>query len=185
MRTKLTRHSLSEKLPKWHLSTHAWNLIFFGQICHAWELSLVNFIHKVPLALSKCLSKWIKVDQWDYFQNGSHTFFSVLIYICFFEYETIVRNSPWSFAHSDPDPSSVWTERLVNWNFHNRGHINLLVHYILRRLFLRVGRFSNLFKKFHVTESLDDFLAWQLGPLFVHQCLANLVTTKQLLERTV
>ena len=25
----------------------------------------MNFIHKVPLAPSKCLSKWIKVDNWD------------------------------------------------------------------------------------------------------------------------
>ena len=33
------------------------------------------FIHKVPLAPSKCLSKWTKVDKWDYLQNGPKDFF--------------------------------------------------------------------------------------------------------------
>jgi hypothetical protein len=37
----------------------------------------VNFIPKVPLAPSKCLSMWIKVDKWDYFQNVSQDFFSL------------------------------------------------------------------------------------------------------------
>ena len=74
----------------------------------------MNFIHKVPLAPSKCLSKWIKVDKWDYFQNGPQDFFSLfsflfslLILIFFFKYETTIRSSAWSFGHSDPDPSSV------------------------------------------------------------------------------
>ena len=58
------------------------------------------------------LSKWIKVDKWDYFQNGSQDFFlflfSFLILIYFSIYETTVRRSrAWSFGHSDPDPSSV------------------------------------------------------------------------------
>ena len=30
----------------------------------------------------------------------------------FFEYETIVRSSAWSFGHSDPDPSSVSVDGL-------------------------------------------------------------------------
>ena len=74
---------------------------------------LVNFIHKVPLAPSNCLSKWIKLDKWDYFQNGSQDFifqFSISISIYLFKYETIVRSSAWSFGHSYPDPSSVNTE---------------------------------------------------------------------------
>ena len=66
-----------------------------------------NFIHKVPLAPSKCLSKWTKLYKWDYFQNRQQKLF-FLIYILsliyFFEYETIVRSSAWSFGHSDPDP---------------------------------------------------------------------------------
>ena len=33
--------------------------------------------------------------------------FYILILIYFFEYETIVRSSAWSFGHSGPDPSSV------------------------------------------------------------------------------
>ena len=67
------------------------------------------FIHKVPLAPSKCLSKWIKMDKWDYFQNGSRDFFLfyILIFIHFLKYETIVRSSAWAFCHSDPYPSSV------------------------------------------------------------------------------
>ena len=44
----------------------------------------MNFIHKVPLASSKCLSKWIKVDKWDYFQNGSQMFFFTFIFIYIF-----------------------------------------------------------------------------------------------------
>ena len=34
-----------------------------------------HFINKVPLATSKCLSKWIKVDKWDYFKNSPQDFF--------------------------------------------------------------------------------------------------------------
>ena len=47
------------------------------------------------------------MDKWDYFQYASKDFFSLLIFIYFFKYETIVRSSAWSFGHSDPDPSSV------------------------------------------------------------------------------
>ena len=67
-----------------------------------------HFINKVPLATSKCLSKWIKVDKWDYFKNSPQDFFflfSLLIYC--FKYEVIVRSSAWSFGHKDPDPSSA------------------------------------------------------------------------------
>ena len=43
--------------------------------------------------------------------TGSFFLFYILIY--FFEYETIVRSSAWSFGHSDPNPSSVscWTNK--------------------------------------------------------------------------
>ena len=83
--------------------------------CMKFENCLGQIIlFKVPLALSKCLSKWIKVDKWDYFQNLLQDFFlSFLFYILvkfFFEYETIVRSSTWSFGLSDPDPSSVHTK---------------------------------------------------------------------------
>ena len=69
----------------------------------------MNFIHKVSLDLSKCLSKWIKVEKWDYFRIGPQDFFLfyILIFIYFFKYETIVRSSASSFGHSDPDPGSV------------------------------------------------------------------------------
>ena len=59
------------KLPKWHFLTHAWNLKFFGPN---------DFIHEVPLAPSKCLSKWIRVDKWDCFQNSPQDFFSLLYF---------------------------------------------------------------------------------------------------------
>ena len=43
-------------------------------------------------------------------QNGSHDFFFSLLYLFFFQYETIVKNSTRSFGHSDPEPSSmVWS----------------------------------------------------------------------------
>ena len=72
----------------------------------------MNFIPKVPLAPSKCLSKWIKVDKWDYFQNGSQDFFfsflfSLLILIYFFKYETIVSRNGLSLGYSERDTSSV------------------------------------------------------------------------------
>jgi hypothetical protein len=53
---------------------------------------------------------WIKLEKWDYFQNGSQDFFSlfyILILIPFLKYETIVRSCALSFGHLDPDPSSV------------------------------------------------------------------------------
>ena len=78
---------ISEKLHE------IWNFFWPNEfIWSAWEYFLVKFIPKVPLAPSKCLSKWIKVDKWDYFQNDSQDFFSLFytsIYIYFFEYETI------------------------------------------------------------------------------------------------
>ena len=39
--------------------------------------------------------------------------FSILISIYFFNYETIVRISVWSFGDSDPDPSSVKRDKKV------------------------------------------------------------------------
>ena len=42
------------------------------------------------------------------FQKPPTGFFSLsYIFIYFFECETIVRSSVWSFGHSDPNPSSV------------------------------------------------------------------------------
>ena len=102
--------------------------IFLDQMT---SLDVINFLHKVPLAPSKCLSKWIKVDKWDYFQNGSQDFFfsflfSLLIFIYFFKYETIVRSSAWSFDHSDPDPSSV--------NYEEESAFSCDIFYLLRLL---------------------------------------------------
>ena len=43
--------------------------------------------------------------------------FYILILIYFLKYQTIVRNSAWSFGHSDPHPSSVQNEwpNLICW----------------------------------------------------------------------
>ena len=64
------------KLPKWH-SNPCMKFDFFLDQMTSFEVfnSLMNFIHKVPLTQSKCLSKWIKVDKWDYFQNRPQDFF--------------------------------------------------------------------------------------------------------------
>ena len=66
--------------------------------------------------LIKSLSKWIKVDM----MSGSFQkpligslFFSFNLNL-FFEYETIVRSSTYSFGHSDPGPSSVNTLPLIH-----------------------------------------------------------------------
>ena len=56
----------------------------------------MNFIHKTPLAPSKWLSLWIKVDKWNYFHLRLKDFFflvSVFIFIQFFEYENIVKRN--------------------------------------------------------------------------------------------
>jgi hypothetical protein len=62
----------------------------------------MNFIYKVPLALSKWINGIISIStHWNFF------LFSLLILIYFFKYETIVSSSALPFGHSDPDPSSV------------------------------------------------------------------------------
>ena len=49
------------------------------------------------------------MDKWDNFSVIFFSFFFLftLIFIYFFKYETIVRNSASSFGHSDPYPGSV------------------------------------------------------------------------------
>ena len=102
---------ISEKLPKWHFLTYAWNLFWAKWLhlkCFRIDLS------ELYLASSKCLSKRIKLDKLDYFQNGSQDFFSllysifyILILIYFFKHENIVRSRASSFGQSDPDPSKI------------------------------------------------------------------------------
>ena len=46
-------------------------------------------------------------------KNHIHIYIHTLIFIYFFEYETIVRSSPWSLGHSDPDPSRVFWQSLL------------------------------------------------------------------------
>ena len=50
----------------------------------------------MPLAPSRWLSLWIKVDKWNYFHLRLKDFFflvSVFIFIQFFEYENIVKRN--------------------------------------------------------------------------------------------
>ena len=57
------------------------------------------------------------MDEWNYFKNLPHDIFliSLLFFVNFFEYETIVRSSARSFGHSDPNPSSVvWSVNHVS-----------------------------------------------------------------------
>ena len=60
-----------------------------------------DFIHKVPLTLSKWINGIVSIPSKRIF------FFSLLILIYFFNYETIVIKSAKSFALSDPNLSSV------------------------------------------------------------------------------
>ena len=67
----------SEKLPKWHFLTPAWNLVFCGPNEFIWsakEVPFRDFTNNMSQASSKCFSKWIKVDQWDSLKNPSHKF---------------------------------------------------------------------------------------------------------------
>ena len=66
----------------------------------------------MPLTPSKCLSKWIKLDKWDYFQNDFQDVFFFFILNLIYFYETIVRGSSLSFGHSDPDPRSLENKKL-------------------------------------------------------------------------
>ena len=52
-------------LPKWHFLTQLQSCMGFGFFWAKWLYlkSLVNFIQKVPLALSKWLFRWVKVDK--------------------------------------------------------------------------------------------------------------------------
>ena len=59
-------------------------------------------------------------------QNGSQDFFfsflfSLLIFIYFLKYETIVRSSVSSFGHSDADPGSVlsYIHTLIRYFFYH------------------------------------------------------------------
>ena len=40
-------------------------------ICSAWKVPFNDFIKNKFQAPSKCLSKWIKMDKWDYLKNPS------------------------------------------------------------------------------------------------------------------
>ena len=49
-------------------------LNFFGPNAFIWSAKKVpfrDFIQKMSQALSKCLSKWIKMDKWNYLKNPS------------------------------------------------------------------------------------------------------------------
>ena len=51
------------------------NQKIFGPNAFIWSAKKVpfrDFIQNMSQALSKCLSKWIKVDKWDYLKNPSH-----------------------------------------------------------------------------------------------------------------
>ena len=66
------RHIL-DKITKWHFFTCGWNLKFFGPIDFIWgaiKVPFFDFIQKMSQAPSKCLSKWIKVDKWDYHRES-------------------------------------------------------------------------------------------------------------------
>ena len=82
-------------------ASHFWKIakmVFFNP----WMKWLFkNFIHKVPLTLSKWINGIVSIPSKRIF------FFSLLILIYFFNYETIVIKSAKSFALSDPNLSSV------------------------------------------------------------------------------
>jgi hypothetical protein len=79
LRAALTGHSHPSpfcKIAKMALFNPCMKLeIFFWPNVYIWsakKLSFRNFIQNISQAPSKCLSKWIKVDKWDYLKNPSH-----------------------------------------------------------------------------------------------------------------
>ena len=65
---------ISKEMPKCHFLTHAWNLNLFEPT----SFEVLKRIVLSELYSSKCLSMWVKVDKWDYFQISSQDFFSLL-----------------------------------------------------------------------------------------------------------
>ena len=81
--------ALSEKLPKWHFLTPAWNFKFFGPNVFFWctvKVSFSDFFPKVSQAPSKCFSKWInwiisRIPRWIWiilFVLSSYEFLAML-----------------------------------------------------------------------------------------------------------
>jgi hypothetical protein len=68
----------------------------------------------VPKAQSKYLSKWIKVDKWDYFKNRPQDFFLSSLLIIIF-----LNMKPLSEVVPGPDPSSVTRLTEVLLELHN------------------------------------------------------------------
>ena len=82
----------------------------------------MNFIHKVPLNLTKWLSRWTKVDKWDCFHFRSQVFFSIF----YFNFNLFLLNMKrlseevpiiWSFrsrskqcalSHNNSSVARVW-----------------------------------------------------------------------------
>ena len=101
-----------EKLTKWHLFTHAWNLNSFrAKWLHLKWWKIVFFFKRCP---------WFPSSGWKWMNwiisISTHRIsflFSLLITICYFKYETIVSGRALSFGHSYPDPSSVISFHLV------------------------------------------------------------------------
>ena len=78
----------------------------------------MNFIHKGSLTPSKWLSRWIKVDKWNYFYFHSQGFlFSILVAIYFLQYETSFRRSVSSFGHSHHQIQAVSDEFILIADF--------------------------------------------------------------------
>ena len=87
-RAALTGHGQSSQLANfWKIA----KLALFNPC-----MKLVNFIPKVHMAPPKCLSKWMKVDNCDYFQNGSQIFFlfSILISFIFLNMKPLSEVAP-------------------------------------------------------------------------------------------
>ena len=77
-----------------------------------------GFFHKVPLALSMCLFKWIKVIN-GIISKSAHAILRILFILGlynFLAYLECVISYAWSKGHSDPDLSSV-TSLLTSLHF--------------------------------------------------------------------
>ena len=117
----------SKKLPKWHFLTPAWNLKKKWSKClhlKCYESAFSDFIQTLSLALSKCLSKWIKLDKWDPLQELKFFFCLGLLWIPRKTKAKLER--PHFFK---VQPGKITVGYLHNQLLNNRVEVHTLAHW--------------------------------------------------------
>ena len=86
---------------------------FFRPKVFIWsaKVSFQYFIQNVSQALSKCLSKWIKVDKWDYLKNTVRSLWNFASFFLIKAILFIVASNHRMIAND----SWFWIDMLMTW----------------------------------------------------------------------